>query len=146
MKQCYWILNPIEVKSVYHFLFEANVKLVSRNMKLHNVSHEGTLSQYMSNIFLMTIDMSSSCHQVTLPSQLSGRYCIKKKKKWRRFIFFIWSISQNSVHSTYATILFQVGKFAKIVLRVLVFLSSRDRAPFFSWFCLGYLSPLNVSW
>ena len=57
------------------------MKLVSRNMKLRNVSHEGTLSQYMSNIFLMTIDMSSSCHQVTLPSQLSGRYCIKKKKK-----------------------------------------------------------------
>ena len=52
------------------------------------------------------------------------------------FIFFIWSISQNSFHSTYATTLFQVGKFAKIVLRVLVFLSSRDRAPFFPGFVL----------
>ena len=150
MKQGYWILNPIEAKSVYYFLFEANVKLVSRNMKLHNVSHEGTLSQYMSTLscipfILMTINMSCSCHQVTLPSQLSGRYCIKKKKM-TNVHFLHWSISQNSVHSTYATILFQVGKFAKIVLRVLVFLSSRDRAPFFSWFCLGYLSPLNVSW
>ena len=90
MKQCYWILNPIEVKSVYYFLFEANVKLVSRNMKLHNVSHEGTLSQYMSTLscipfILMTINMSCSCHQVTLPSQLSGRFCIKKKNDKRSF-------------------------------------------------------------
>ena len=52
------------------------------------------------------------------------------------FIFFIWSISQNSVHSTFTTTLLQVGKFAKIVLRVLVFLTYRDRAPFFPGFVL----------
>ena len=46
------------------------------------------------------------------------------------FIFFISSISQNSVHSTCATNLFQEGKFVKIVLRVSVFLTSRVRAPF----------------
>ena len=44
------------------------------------------------------------------------------------FIFFIWSILQNSVHSVYATS--QEGKFVKIVLQVSVFLTSRVRAPF----------------
>ena len=48
----------------------------------------------------------------------------------KTFIFFIWSISQNSVHSAYATGLFQKGKFVKIVLWVSVFLTSRVRAPF----------------
>ena len=133
MKQGYWILNPIEVKSVYYFLFEANVKLVSRNMKLHNVSHEGTVSQYMSNIFLMTIDMSSSYHQVTLPSQLSGRYCIKKKKNDERSFSSFGQF--HRIPSTLHTLLF-CFKFAKTVLRVLVFLSSRDRAPFFPGFVL----------
>ena len=65
----------------------------------------------------------------------------KKGKKLQTFFCFIWSISQNSVHSTYAPTLFQGGEFAKIVLWVLVFLGSRDRAPF----CPGYLYPLNVS-
>ena len=46
------------------------------------------------------------------------------------FIFFIWSISQNSLHSACATGLFQEGKFVKIVLWVSVFLTSRVRAPF----------------
>ena len=99
MKQGYWILNPIEVKYVYYFLFEANVKLVSRNMKLHKVNHEGTLSQSMSTLscipfILMTIDMSSSsriesCHRVALPSQLGGRYCIKKKMTDVHFLHLV---------------------------------------------------------
>ena len=77
MKQGYWILNPIEVKSVYYFLFEANVKLVGRNMKLHKVSHERTLSQSMSTLscipfVFMTIDMSSSSRIEKLPSSYSS--------------------------------------------------------------------------
>ena len=48
----------------------------------------------------------------------------------KTFIFFIWSISQNSVYSAYATSLYQEGKFVKIVLRVSVFLTSQVRAPF----------------
>ena len=77
----------------------------------------------------------------------------KKKKKRKRnrkkkpnLHFFIWPVSQNSVHSTYATILFQVGEFAKIVPRAIgLFNLSRSR-PFLSWLCLACLFPLNVSW
>ena len=61
------------------------------------------------------------------------------------FIFFIWSISQNSVHSTYATTLFEVGEFVKIVLRTIGLFNLSRSHPFLSWLCLGYLSPLNVS-
>ena len=69
---------------------------------------------------------------------------IEKKKP--NLHFFIWPVSQNSVHSTYATILFQVGKFAKIVPRAIgLFNLSRSR-PFLSWLCLACLFPLNVSW
>ena len=95
----------------------------------------------------MTIDMSSSSRIEKLPSsytyysaewkvlhQKKKKQKQKKKQKRQTFIFFIWSISQNCVHSTYATTLFQVGKFAKIVLRVSVFLTPRDRAPFFPGF------------
>ena len=84
--------------------------------------------------------MSSSSKIEKLPSSYSSESAEwkvlheKKKKKWQNFFCFIWSISQNSVHSTYATTLFQVGEFAKIVLWVLVFLRSRDRAPFFPGF------------
>ena len=69
---------------------------------------------------------------------------IEKKKP--NLHFFIWPVSQNSVHSTYATILFQVGEFAKIVPRAIgLFNLSRSR-PFLSWLCLACLFPLNVSW
>ena len=89
MKQCYWIMNPIEVKSVYHFLFEANVKLVRRNMKLHKVSHEGTLSQSMSTLscipfILMTIDMSSSLRIEKLPSSCSSESAGWKVLHWKK--------------------------------------------------------------
>ena len=59
-------------------------------MKLHNVSHKRSISQSVSAFSciyftLMTIVCRvvrelKSCHRVTLPSQLSGRYCMKKKK------------------------------------------------------------------
>ena len=145
-------------------------------MILLNVSHKRSLSQSMSAVscipsIFMTIDVSNSSrvkkgHRVTLPSQLSGRYCMKRKRKRKRkkkkkkkkkkkrkrnrkkkpnLHFFIWPVSQNSVHSTYATILFQVGEFAKIVPRAIgLFNLSRSR-PFLSWLCLACLFPLNVS-
>ena len=70
---------------------------------------------------------------------------IEKEQKKPNLHFFIWSVSQNSVHSTYATILFQVGEFAKIVPRAIgLFNLSRSR-PFLSWLCLACLFPLNVS-
>ena len=60
----------------------------------------------------------------------------------KTFIFFIWSISQNSVHSTYVTSLFQEGKFVEIVLRVSVFFTSRVRAPFRP----GFVSVIYFLW
>ena len=76
-----------------------------------------------------------------------------KKRKRQTFIFFIWSISQNGKkkkkkkkekkerdkRSWLTTTRFQVGEFAKIVLQVLVLLTSRDRTPFF---CRGFVSAI----
>ena len=63
-------------------------------MILLNVSHKRSLSQSMSAVscipsIFMTIDVSNSSrvkkgHRVTLPSQLSGRYCMKRKRKRKR--------------------------------------------------------------
>ena len=148
MKQGYWMLNPIEVKSVLLFPFRGEREFGKQKYKIAQCqSREITLWKYVDIVripfILMTIDMSSSSRIEKLPSSytyyspewkvLHQKKNKKQNKKQKRqtFIFFIWSISQNCVHSTYATTLFQVGKFAKIVLRVLVFLTPRDRAPFF---------------
>ena len=78
------------------FIFSLSrwTKLVNRNMILLNVSHKRSLSQSMSAVscipsIFMTIDVSNSSrvkkgHRVTLPSQLSGRYCMKRKRKRKR--------------------------------------------------------------
>ena len=181
MKRGYTEFDRSEICFIFSLL--RWTKLVNRNMILLNVSHKRSLSQSMSAVscipsIFMTIDVSNSSrvkkgHRVTLPSQLSGRYCMKRKRKRKRkkkkkkkkkrkrkrkkkrkrnrkkkpnLHFFIWPVSQNSVHSTYATILFQVGEFAKIVPRAIgLFNLSRSR-PFLSWLCLACLFPLNVSW
>ena len=132
-------------KTCFIISFSKWTKLVNRNMKLHSVSDKRSLSQSVSafsciSFTLMTIDVSCSSRIEKLPSSYSSESAKWKvlhekknrKKKWQTFFCFIWSISQNSVHSTYATTLFQVGEFAKIVLWVLVFL--RSRAPFFPGF------------
>ena len=118
-------------------------KLLNRNIKLRNVSHKRSLSQSMSAVscipsIFMTVDMSSSSRIEKLPSRYSSESAEwkvlhekTKKKTWETFIFFIWLVSQSSVHSTFTTILFQVGEFAKIVLQVSVFLTTHNRAPFF---------------
>ena len=77
-------------KTCFIISFSKWTKLVNRNMKLHNVSHKRSISQSVSAFSciyftLMTIVCRvvrelKSCHRVTLPSQLSGRYCMKKKK------------------------------------------------------------------
>ena len=78
------------------FIFSLSrwTKLVNRNMILLNVSHKRSLSQSMSAVscipsIFMTNDLSNSSrvkkgHRVTLPSQLSGRYCMKRKRKRKR--------------------------------------------------------------
>ena len=119
-------------------------KLLNRNIKLQNVSHKRSLSQSISAVscipsIFMTVDMSSSSRIEKLLSRYSSESAEwkglhekkKKKKAWQTFIFFIWLVSQSSVHSTFTTILFQVGEFAKVVLQVSVFLITRNRAPFF---------------
>ena len=84
-------------------------KLVNRNMKLHNVSHNRWLSQIMSAFscipfIFMTIDMSSSSKIEKLPSSYSSESAewkvLHEKKKMTHVHFFIWLISQNSVHPT----------------------------------------------
>ena len=83
-------------KTCFIISFSKWTKLVKRNMKLHNVSHKRSLSQSVSAFSciyftLMTIVCRvvrelKSCHRVTLPSQLSGRYCMKKKKKMTKLL------------------------------------------------------------
>ena len=55
----------------------------------------------------------------------------KKKKKKRK--------KKRDKRSWLTTTRFQVGEFAKIVLQVLVLLTSRDRTPFF---CRGFVSAI----
>ena len=78
------------------FIFSLSrwTKLVNRNMILLNVSHKRSLSQSMSAVscipsIFMTNDLSNSSrvkkgHRVTLPSQVSGRYCMKRKRKRKK--------------------------------------------------------------
>ena len=83
---------------------------INRNMKLHNVSHNRSLSQNMSAVscipfIFMTIDMSSSSRIEKLLSSYSSesaewKVLHEKKKKMADVHSFIWLISQNSVHPT----------------------------------------------
>ena len=109
-------------------------------MILHNVSHKRSLSQSMSaascipSIF-MTIDKSSSSRIKKLPSSYSSELAEGKvfpEKKRLRNVHLLHVVNFTEFRPFYmATILFQVGEFVKIVLRV-----SRDRAPF----CPGFVS------
>ena len=156
------------------FIFSLSrwTKLVNRNMILLNVSHKRSLSQSMSAVscipsIFMTIDVSNSSrvkkgHRVTLPSQLSGRYCMKRKRKRKKKKkkkkkrkrkrkkkrkrnrkkknqTFISSFGQfHRIPSILHTLLFcfKSGNLPKSYHGLLVFLTSRDRDPF----CPGYVS------
>ena len=145
--------------------FSRWTNLVKRNMKLHNVRHKRSLSQTMwvfscIPFIFMTIYMSSSSRIEKLPSSHSSESAEwkvsheKKERDKRSFSLFGQfhrmekkKKKERDKRSWLTTTRFQVGEFAKIVLQVLVLLTSRDRTPFFlSWLCLGYLFPLNVSW
>ena len=118
-------------------------------MILHNVSHKRSLSQSMSaascipSIF-MTIDKSSSSRIKKLPSSYSSELAEGKvfpEKKRLRNVHLLHVVNFTEFRPFYmATILFQVGEFVKIVLRVLVFFTSRDRAPF----CPGFVSVIYL--
>ena len=134
---------------------------INRNLKLHNVSYQRSLSQTMSAFscipfILLTIDMSSGSRIEKFPSSYSSESAewkvLHKKKKIiiiiiiiKMLIFFIWSISQNSnANSKFRKLLvcFKRGKFVKIVLQVSVFLTSRVRAPFRP----GFVSVIYLLW
>ena len=110
-------------KSCFIISFAWWTKLVNRNMILHNVSHKRSHSQSMGaascipSIF-MTIDKSSSSRIKKLPSSYSfelaeGKVFPEKKKDWETFIFFMWSILLNSVHSTWLLFCFKWGNLSK---------------------------------
>ena len=75
---------------------------------------------------------------------------MKKKKETNVHFFFLVNLKQfkkkkkkkkreRDKRSWLTTTRFQVGEFAKIVLQVLVLLTSRDRTPFF---CRGFVSAI----
>ena len=121
-------------------------------MKLHNVSHNRSLSQSMSAVscipsIFMTIDMSSSSRIEKLLSNYSSesaewKVLHEKKKNGRcpflhlvNFTEFCSSyISCYSVSRTY-----QIS-FVKIGFRVLVFLTARDRI----LFCPDFVSVIYL--
>ena len=110
-------------KTCFIISFWKWTKLVNRNMKLHNVSHKRSLSQSVSafsgiSFTLMSINVSWSSKIEKLPSNYSSE-------------------SDYSVSSG--------GICQNCIVGIGLFRLSRSR-PFFSWLCLGYLSPLNVSW
>ena len=78
-------------------------KLVNRNMKLHNVSHNRWLSQIMSAFscipfIFMTIDMSSSSKIEKLPSSYSSEsaeWKVLHEKKKMANVHFLHSIVSN---------------------------------------------------
>ena len=139
-------------KSCFIISFAWWTKLVNRNMILHNVSHKRSHSQSMRaascipSIF-MTIDKSSSSRIKKLPSSYSfelaeGKVFPEKKKRLRN-VHFLHVVNFTEFRPFYmATILFQVGEFVKIVSRVLIFFTSRDRAPF----CPGFVSVIYLLW
>ena len=129
-------------------------KLVNRNMKLHNVSHNRSLSQIMSAVscipfIFMTIDMSSSSKIEKLPSSYSSesaewKVLHEKKKANIHFLhlvnfteFFPFNIRYYFVSS--------VGICQNRIPGIGLFNLSWS-CPFLSWICLAYLSSLDVSW
>ena len=132
--------------------FSRWTKLVSINMKLRNVSHNRSLSQSMSAVpaFLLFLWQSicwvvrglKSCHRVILPSQLSRKYCMKKKKK--RDVHFLHLVNFKEFCPSYISYysVSRGGEFVKIGFQVLAFLTSRDRAPF----CPGFVLVIYLLW
>ena len=106
---------------------------INRNLKLHNVSYQRSLSQTMSAFscipfILLTIDMSSSSRIEKFPSSYSSESAEWKvllknnnnNNNKKMLIFFIWSISQNSnANSKFRTLLvcFKRGNLSKSYCR-----------------------------
>ena len=141
-------------KICFIIFFSRWTKLVNRNMKLHNVSHNRSLSQNMSAVscipfIFMIIDMSSSSRIEKLLSSYSSESAewkvLHEKNNGRcpflhlvNFTEFCPSyISCDSVSS---------GGICQNQIPGIGLFNLSWSYPFLSWLCLGYLSPLNVSW
>ena len=107
---------------------------IKRNLKLHNVSYQRSLSQTVSAFscipfILLTIDMSSSSRIEKFPSSYSSESAEWKvllknnnnnNNNKKMLIFFIWSISQNyNANSKFRTLLvcFKRGDLSKSYCR-----------------------------
>ena len=106
---------------------------INRNLKLHNVSYQRSLSQTVSAFscipfILLTIDMSSSSRIEKFPSSYSfesaeWKVLLKNNNNnnnKKMLIFFIWSISQNyNANSKFRTLLvcFKRGNLSKSYCR-----------------------------
>ena len=131
-------------------------KLVNRNMKLHNVSHNRSLSQIMSAVscipfIFMTIDMSSSSRIEKLPSSYSSESAEwkvlheKKKKNGRCPFLHLVNFTEfcPSYISCYSV---SSGGICQNRIPGICLVNLSWSYTFLSWLCHGYLSPLNVSW
>ena len=126
-------------------------KLVNRNMKLQNVSHNRSLSQIMSAFscipfIFMTIDMSSSSRIEKLPSSYSSEsaeWKVLHEKKKNDTCPFLHLVNFTEFCPSYISY-YSVSS-GGICPGIGLFNLSWSY-PFLSWLCLGYLSPLSVSW
>ena len=142
-------------KICFIIFFSRWTKLVNRNIKLRNVSRNRSLSQSMSAVpaFLLflwqlicrVVRGLKSCHRVILPSQLSRKFEDWKKKKTD--VHFLHLVNFKEFCPSYISYysVSRGGICQNRITGIGLFNLSRSR-PFLSWLCLGYLSPLNVSW
>ena len=148
-------------KTCFIISFSKWTKLVNRNMKLHNVSHKRSLSQSVSafsciSFTLMTIDVSCSSRIEKLPSSYSSESAEwkvlhekkkKKKKKKMANLLLLHLVNFTEFRPFYVRYysVSSGGICQNCTVGIGLFRLSRS-CPFFSWLCLGHLSPLNVSW
>ena len=134
--------------------FSRWTKLVSRNMKLPNVSHNRSLSQNMSAVscipfIFMTIDMSSSSRIEKLLSNYSSesdewKVLHGEKKNGRCPFLHLVNFTEfcPSYISCYSV---SSGGICQNRIPGIGLFNLSWSYPCLSWLCLGYLSPLNVS-
>ena len=88
-----------------------------------------------------------SCYRVTLPSQLSGMHCMKKKKKKNGRCPFPHLVNFTEFCPSYISgYSVSSGGICQNRIPGIGLFNLSWSYPFLSWLCLGYLSPLNVSW
>ena len=163
MKQGYWMLSPIEVKSVLLFPFRGEREFGKQKYKIAQCqSREITLWKYVDIVripfILMTIDMSSSSRIEKLPSSytyysaewkvLHQKNKNKKKKKAKKanvhFLHLVNFTELRPLYIRYYSV--SSGEICQNCIAGIGLFNPSRSCSFFSWFCLGYLSPLNVSW